>query len=627
MFNGTCVWIHSYLIFAAFISCNLSYNKTNKTVYPTTISFLLDGREKKAVRMQGEEEGKEYESVIIPTSLRKLTLVPKQTRIMDKIIKKEVEIVTKHMRMFSIFIDFKLEQKYDEEDWEFFEKLTHNRFRELFNEMKYGNNAEFVALCKKYPGSPKIKEKGQKHELDGLSSLISAQILKYSTNFTTALDMNGFRALRIYFSQLANDGNVGTKKQIDDNIKAVQKGRQLFHSNFKSKNPFHYIPAMIEIRRQTLAEQERRTEAEESMKGLRTYSIAPQFSSFLKFVLYDKKELTRIFNKVKPGMKFKTSNDAIEQRKVYNQFFNTRQFESSSLPEHPSEDQLTLEKLEKFNKKQGFSLETNGVDIHYNFRKKVKPLVESPLTHHIGIDYGLRNAFGAVTKDLAIQDNNKNFKNWRLTSKEYHKMTNWQNLYKHQEKITRSVDLDMEMARKDQKEQGINPYAFSNKADLELSQMMGKLKIYNSNRITRLKEHGKRRKKSTCGKIAAKLIPKVSRSAVAIGDGTCWPGLKTKHIPGSIQSMAKAIKDTRRAEVIIVDEYNTSRLCSKCYGVLKSPGRNVDYNNGKRWKRCDSCKVSWDRDINAGNNMINILASELQNTAHPRFRRQPAAGN
>lgn len=73
--------------------------------------------------------------------------------------------------------------------------------------------------------------------------------------------------------------------------------------------------------------------------------------------------------------------------------------------------------------------------------------------------------------------------------------------------------------------------------------------------------------------------------------------------------------------VITIDEYNTSKLCSNCYfqtnNQIASTLEDFDYtfkrnNNEKktRWAKilyCAACHTTIDRDVNASINMFNLL--------------------
>jgi transposase len=86
--------------------------------------------------------------------------------------------------------------------------------------------------------------------------------------------------------------------------------------------------------------------------------------------------------------------------------------------------------------------------------------------------------------------------------------------------------------------------------------------------------------------------------------------------------------------VFNVDEYCTTKLCSKCHSVLLSPpSRRNEYGMRKvglelvlrpakphRYKFCTKCRMVWNRDINAA---INILELGVDEYVHEIERKEP----
>ena len=83
----------------------------------------------------------------------------------------------------------------------------------------------------------------------------------------------------------------------------------------------------------------------------------------------------------------------------------------------------------------------------------------------------------------------------------------------------------------------------------------------------------------------------------------------------------------KKFNVVLVDEFRTSKLCNKCYGELEH------YNNLHRVLVCRGCKGSvseienstfMNRGMNACMNMLHISKSWIQSQTRPvQFRRTP----
>ena len=58
-------------------------------------------------------------------------------------------------------------------------------------------------------------------------------------------------------------------------------------------------------------------------------------------------------------------------------------------------------------------------------------------------------------------------------------------------------------------------------------------------------------------------------------------------------------------KIEMIDEYNTSKVCSKCLNK-KLEKINEENVNSHFVKRCQSCFTIWNRDINSSRNMIDI---------------------
>ncbi|KAF1786418.1 hypothetical protein PC116_g24726 [Phytophthora cactorum] len=142
--------------------------------------------------------------------------------------------------------------------------------------------------------------------------------------------------------------------------------------------------------------------------------------------------------------------------------------------------------------------------------------------------------------------------------------------------------------------------------------------------------------------IARQIIPTVNRlTCVAYGDWSRRDGIKG-HAPSPVKGLKEALR--KRAMVVSMDEFRTSKLCSQCHqslssvqyptpvfpkGVQKPKRRKMkgkilprDWSRAEiKSKHChvvlrcenEDCEARyWDRDVNAAINMLELLKSEVQ---------------
>ncbi|KAG2816171.1 hypothetical protein PC112_g13589 [Phytophthora cactorum] len=148
----------------------------------------------------------------------------------------------------------------------------------------------------------------------------------------------------------------------------------------------------------------------------------------------------------------------------------------------------------------------------------------------------------------------------------------------------------------------------------------------------------KRMARVAVDEIARRIVPTVSRqTCVAYGDLSRRKGIKG--IKGHAPSPEKRLKEAlrKRATVVSMDEFRTSKLCSQCHQTLSAVRYSVNTKLPKRKckgvvlvrnraevefedktcnavLRCDheNCEARyWNRDVNATINMVELLKSEV----------------
>ena len=119
--------------------------------------------------------------------------------------------------------------------------------------------------------------------------------------------------------------------------------------------------------------------------------------------------------------------------------------------------------------------------------------------------------------------------------------------------------------------------------------------------------------------MAKRLVPIASpRVLVEYGVWSRHDGI-SGHASSPVKGLRKALK--KRATVVPIDEYRTSKLCSDCHSPLdqallltKSRDNEVVLKKTRNVLRCTSsdCKANfWGRDVNAARNILSLLKCKL----------------
>lgn len=143
-----------------------------------------------------------------------------------------------------------------------------------------------------------------------------------------------------------------------------------------------------------------------------------------------------------------------------------------------------------------------------------------------------------------------------------------------------------------------------------------KQEVYGQRKVARLKFQ-----KFICVEAAAhrtaKSIIKNRKALVFIGASKIAANSPMR---GYIRSPQRALLKAMRihADVVLVDEFRTTMLCSQknCHQMVRTS------LSPKRYQFCTNCGTNWNRDVNAGNNILYVgLQNLLQREVHPNFQR------
>ncbi len=101
--------------------------------------------------------------------------------------------------------------------------------------------------------------------------------------------------------------------------------------------------------------------------------------------------------------------------------------------------------------------------------------------------------------------------------------------------------------------------------------------------------------------------------AVLLGDARMAPNSPMKgyrRVPNAL--LVKKLKENRNIHVYFIDEYLTTKLCSRCYKEL------VVSDSPHRYSVCHNCRSVWNRDINASNSIAKLGIQELRGERRQR---------
>lgn len=344
------------------------------------------------------------------------------------------------------------------------------------------------------------------------------------------------------------------------------------------KNWYKHLPLLYKLQRYN------------ETKKLKNFRLIPLFSQRRKHIRYDTQALGHMLvacSKLKKGTTNKTIQEYQDQN--WRKWFDVKKYETA-------------------NKKFAYTMTTDGVTIAMQMEKLVPTITKKPIdilqryqTNYynriVGADPGRKLLFGMVNVDAM---NEADYTNIQIKSSTFPYLSGEHKrkakLRKWTKDIEREIRIDREF-RKREEELEISSMSgdYIVFAEFALKYFRQKQIAYNQRRVARLKLQKHMR------------IPKAVRSIVDdmqldnktllfIGSTRLEANSPIKGYPRVPQP--KILKELqRRYDVVEVNEFRTTVLCSKCHNeCLVSRNRN-------RYALCPKCHITWNRDINAANNM------------------------
>lgn len=429
----------------------------------------------------------------------------------------------------------------------------------------------------------------------------------YETNFHNNLFVHAYKRIRRFLKQFEKDAKIvyqtldtlfdrKSKFVANENLINLMKihlnyNGQGFYDLKNKQKYINYIEFFFNLQKYN------------NLNGLRNFRLVPIYRFGSHHIQYDSKslfELLRRFKKI--SCKFaEMSNDE------WHKWFD-------------------LKKFERFNKTFGFSLKTDGMSVSLSMSKFVQKSIE-PSTkktkiendqvkniqnlmnirrnlqngkykQFIGLDPGHRLILGGIAKN---PENDRSL--IKISSKKYHHLSGFFNRNYKQKKWTKEID--------ESSKNTIASFYYIDFTNHILEHFAMKQLIYSQRKITRLKFKTFMCREKAASTIAKEIVGKYKhKSLIILGDTeTSSDSIIRGYIRTPNKILTKHI--SQFADVLRINEFRTTKLCSTCHEVAntsKSP---------HRYQFCQKCNIVWNRDVNAGNNMLqlglyhHILSKEL----------------
>ena len=289
--------------------------------------------------------------------------------------------------------------------------------------------------------------------------------------------------------------------------------------------------------------------------------------------------------------------------------------------------------------------------------KDVTASIEHAFTRILGLDPGNRSLFTCVDNSMAGKKKKDRGQVLRCGSKEYKHLTGMkkktQSINKRKERVPVLKELGKNVSLKTS---SYEKYKENLKNLLAVEEEV--LKEYQRLWYRKINFTGYIKKQKAFKILADRLQGDHDQDKVLIGWGNGGDGsrLKGTKVPG--KGFKSYIENNTKMKVVDVDENLTTKKCSKCHEDTKDMYEERDLNAGKRraedrkeaWrakeakrlrkeavnskieydvvmkkvkvygiKQCVNCGITWDRDVNAPENILAVLLCQLRKESRPGY--------
>jgi transposase len=356
-------------------------------------------------------------------------------------------------------------------------------------------------------------------------------------------------------------------------------------------------------------------------KKWKKFSIIPIYTPQRKHVEYGKNSFLEILKKAncypmklgEKGREIQVEATDIDWHKVAPQYFNL-----------------------KHNKKFRGTFSTDGVTVCARYltpknleepsAKRIRPdLGNQNFDSFIGVDPGEKLFIGAVKEE------NGQVQNIKIKNRTYQYMNGHYQRKKKLKKLTSEIDTKIEADRQTlpNPPEQLNYSRHHEYVDFCLKWLPEKTDVYLNKKIARLKFDKYIRCSSTLSNLIRDVFGVTKNKKVAIFYGHAETSSNSPmkgHIRVPGRALKKKLQNHPNVTLFIVNEYLTTKLCSKDSTIMKAPpprkrGKEFDLRRvgdklvpkparPHRWRFCEQCSTLWNRDVNAAKNILQLGIAE-----------------
>jgi hypothetical protein len=372
-------------------------------------------------------------------------------------------------------------------------------------------------------------------------------------------------------------------------------------------------------------------------KGRKTFSLLPVASSYIMaHAILDRSTLQEVLQQLHAehrrviGQQLTKGGDLVRDalaRKEFN--FSSKMFSDPELSAEIWRLIFCVEPMETRNRHFDYGLSTNGYDVSLRFRVKNKPAwVEreySPemFDRFVGVDPGrtfIATGYATTSSD-AEEFTQISLKEYRHLSK-MNESREWERRLRVREAQYKSIIEGMPTMKTTNVDESIRYHLRVADWMFRFCRKKPFLKWRFKTKIYSRKTMAEVARRVTGGK-------KGGRTVVGLGDWSQQDGF----LKGTPKAPIKRMKDElkKRATVLDIDEYRTSKTCSACCGqesmknVRVYRDANEEGATSRRLVKCHQivrclnidCSKCWQRDRNAARNIYGLLWGLLSGEERP----------
>lgn len=579
-----------------------------------------------------------------------------------RLIKRDVELVSRLMYVYSIYLHFVFNKIISTRSYKGEHNMSDQRLAQLFKGFREGYEYRrwLFALQGKagFDLDPKFKRWFEGNGLlvadyEYTASLLQQEVKQYHTCFSTNLTTHMSKRLYKFLTKVSGDisgrSAVLSKEDARSTLKKVLGPRVGLKANEKAfilalemktfgisfnswhlqANAFQYIPLLTKIQHMLFE------------KGHKSFVVIPQCRAGLRKVLYTNtafKELVTHRLKELNEPRSNLEDFSADYRKYWAEVFDIERHETANkkFKEIRTDGVTCCVIMEKPNVVRQGAVRSREVVLSNGESLLLPNEVEM-----YGFDPGLIAMLGGVKIDLSQKvAEEENFHNELLSVKPIAETGCESNIlmdaaafrhhsgYNDRKAVLRKVTGYLEKNISDEREAsaagGIvisqRSPKYKTYVKHQLKHAKAKMRVYGRKAITRLGLDHYIKRQGLLNKVVNFFTEDKGKIAVFYGNSKIASSSIIKgHIRLPQQALINAFLNNEKCVMYGVDEFRSTKLCSKCFGELETKkGR-------KRYRRmiCKSCKTVWHRDVNAGRNMIMLgLCDHFGHTKPEEFKRE-----